>query len=205
MFELKISGVHEAQNLIGREEWPDKTVSLLDPARSNHWFNPSEKLHAEFFDDVSVLFEDEAAPAPSDDVTDYALEETKKRGYKVPTKEMVGRVLDFTKNIKPTDKVLIHCHAGISRSTATAIAAAVQHGLSPERAIKWVEEIRPQMFPNALIIKYADEILEQNGALWDAYEKWRTSVQGVFFTPPTVTNADVSEMERIKNLLKGLE
>lgn len=188
MFELKITGVHDAQNLIGREEWPTKTISLLDPAREGHWFLPNEDRHVEFFDDVAVTFDGK--------------DESESK-YRFPSKEMVARTLEFAKSITKEDKVLIHCHAGISRSTAMAIATAVQFGLDPERAIKWVEEVRPQLFPNALIIKYADEILEQNGALWEAYEKWRTSVQGVFYTPPSVTKADVSEMERIQKILRG--
>jgi predicted protein tyrosine phosphatase len=157
----------------------------LDPAREGHWFLPTETRHVEFFDDVSATFKDD-------------------HPYKLPSKEMVARTLEFAKTIQKGDKVLIHCHAGISRSTAMAIAVAVQFGLDPERAIKWVEEVRPQLYPNVLIIQYADEILGLDGALFKAYEHWRTNVQGVFYMPPEVTKEDVSEMQRIKDLLNGL-
>jgi predicted protein tyrosine phosphatase len=73
----------------------------------------------------------------------------------------------------PTDaKLLIHCQAGISRSTAMAIAIAVYKGLTPENAIKYVYSIRPQMQPNPLMIKQADSILELDGKLKQAMQTW---------------------------------
>ncbi len=186
MFELKINGIHEAGCLIVREEWPTKVVSLVDPTTKREWLQPSENHHIERFDDISVVFKDE-------------------HPYVLPSIEAVARVLEFTKDLTNQDKLLVHCHAGISRSTAMAIAIACQFGLDPERAFKFVEEVRPVMFPNSLIILHADEVLGLNGELIKYLKKWVESVQGHFFMPPEVTKEDVSEMKRIQDLLKGIQ
>lgn len=186
MFELKICGIHEAGNLIAREEWPTKAVSLLDPPRRDNWLQPSATHHIEYFDDIAVVMRAD-------------------HNYTLPSREAIARVLEFTKNITKQDKVLIHCHAGISRSTAMAIGVLVQHGVDPERAIKYVEEIRPQLFPNSLVMQHIDDELGLNGVLVEALAKWVKSVQGHFYMPPEVTQEHVDEMKKIQDLLKGLE
>ena len=84
-----------------------------------------------------------------------------------PTRQQVQRILDWAKNLPQDSKLLIHCFAGVSRSTAAALAIKVQE-LGVDRiddAILWLTHIRPQACPNPIIIKYADEILGANGKL----------------------------------------
>ena len=70
--------------------------------------------------------------------------------------------------------VLIHCHAGISRSTAVAIGLLVMQGIAPEMAFKLIHDQRPRMWPNELILKHFDEALHLGNALVDADKKWKS-------------------------------
>lgn len=79
---------------------------------------------------------------------------------------------NFVSKLPADARLLIHCHAGLSRSTAMAIAICVYKGMSPEDAVKYVYSVRPQMQPNALIIKQADEVLELGGALNKAMQNF---------------------------------
>ncbi len=65
----------------------------------------------------------------------------------------------------PTLRSLVHCQAGISRSTAVACGILCQHGFSPSEAVQYVRSIRPQAKPNQHVLKLFDEILGLEGKL----------------------------------------
>lgn len=75
--------------------------------------------------------------------------------------------LEFAHSIPEDSHLLIHCMAGISRSTATALTIITEfYGPGSERdAALNVQAIRPIANPNRLILKIADEILRRNGAI----------------------------------------
>jgi len=95
-----------------------------------------------------------------------------------PQDNEIGLLLDFSRQFTMTDKILIHCRAGISRSTALAYAIVCQHSKPGQEAeaFVYVRQIRPQLFPNGLVVKMADRILKRKGRLiaaakidcWDA-------------------------------------
>lgn len=91
-----------------------------------------------------------------------------------PTRQQVERILSWVKNIPQDSKLLVHCYAGISRSTAAALAIKVQElGVDGiDDAIAWLLSIRPQACPNPVIMQYADEILGANGALFAKTESF---------------------------------
>ena len=77
------------------------------------------------------------------------------------------RILDFTKELPVKAKVLVHCHAGVSRSTATAYAILCQHtspGMEMENLLH-VQSLRDLVFPNRLIIELADKVLKRKGGM----------------------------------------
>ncbi len=66
----------------------------------------------------------------------------------------------------PVEHLLIHCHAGISRSTAAAAILMAQFNPGREaECFARIREVRPRNWPNSLMIRIADELLGRNGAL----------------------------------------
>jgi len=63
--------------------------------------------------------------------------------------------------------LLIHCHAGISRSTAatlTFLAQALPHETA-DAVIDRLTQILRQAWPNSRMIAFADELLGRDGRL----------------------------------------
>jgi predicted protein tyrosine phosphatase len=63
--------------------------------------------------------------------------------------------------------LLVHCHAGISRSTAAMamILAQAHPGEDEEAVFRHLQEIRPQAWPNSRMVGFADELLGRNGRM----------------------------------------
>jgi predicted protein tyrosine phosphatase len=74
-----------------------------------------------------------------------------------------GRSLDK----EPAAHLLVHCHAGVSRSSAAmALLLAQAAPVRPaEKIFADILAIRPQIWPNLRIIEMGDALLGRNGAL----------------------------------------
>jgi predicted protein tyrosine phosphatase len=81
--------------------------------------------------------------------------------YSAPTKQQIVKVLEHTKNLEAADRLLVHCHAGKSRSPAMALGILIQNGFSPKEAFEKIKTIRPELIPNRLIVRLVDEVLRQ--------------------------------------------
>jgi predicted protein tyrosine phosphatase len=84
-----------------------------------------------------------------------------------PSLRDVKRVLAFTSKLPKKAKVLVHCRAGVSRSTAIAYAILCQHnpaGSEMENLLH-VQSLRDLVMPNRLIVQLADKILKRNGTM----------------------------------------
>jgi predicted protein tyrosine phosphatase len=62
--------------------------------------------------------------------------------------------------------VLVHCHAGVSRSTAAAAILMCQHAPGQEEAafLKLLE-LRKHGWPNTRMVQFADTLLKRDGAM----------------------------------------
>lgn len=69
--------------------------------------------------------------------------------------------------------LLIHCHMGISRSTAamTTMLAMARPEEAEDEVVARLLAIRPHAWPNALMIGFADDILGRSGRLSEAVRK----------------------------------
>ncbi|MCP4134640.1 MAG: hypothetical protein GY754_26940 [bacterium] len=80
--------------------------------------------------------------------------------YKGPSREDVQAVIDFAGALAgKKGRVLVHCHAGISRSTAAAMILLYLKEESEQKAKEELLRIRPKAVPNQSMIRLADEIL----------------------------------------------
>jgi predicted protein tyrosine phosphatase len=87
-------------------------------------------------------------------------------------REDVAALLRFGHDLSRTAKahLLVHCHMGISRSTAamTLILAQARPDRSAGEALAEVRRIRPRIWPNLRVIELGDELLGRRGELVDA-------------------------------------
>lgn len=90
-----------------------------------------------------------------------------------PTAETVRAILEFGSETQDLDidHLLVHCHMGISRSTATAAILLAQHnpGFEPE-AFDHLWDIRPRSWPNSRMIALADALMGRNGRFYTAMQ-----------------------------------
>jgi predicted protein tyrosine phosphatase len=126
-------------------------LSILDP----HWPDP------EAFGDFpphrreALRFNDIIAPTP-DEV--------------LPSEDHVAQLLAFGRDVEVAGELahlLIHCHAGISRSTAAAALLLAQE--NPARPIEdifaQIARIRPRAWPNLLLLELGEAALGRTGAI----------------------------------------
>jgi predicted protein tyrosine phosphatase len=75
------------------------------------------------------------------------------------------------------DHVLVHCHAGVSRSTAAAALLLARDNPGREAdALDAVRRLRPRSWPNSRMVAIADRLLDREGALIAALQDHRRRV-----------------------------
>ncbi|MEG9529497.1 MAG: protein tyrosine phosphatase [Hyphomicrobiales bacterium] len=99
-------------------------------------------------------------------------------GHVLPAEEHVARVLDFVRAWPREKPLVIHCYAGISRSTAAAFIAAC--ALAPERDEAAIADAlraaSPSATPNPLFVAIADRMLGRDGRMVAAIARIGRSV-----------------------------
>ncbi len=97
-------------------------------------------------------------------------------GAVMPAREHVEAVLRFGEDLaasrdqRTEGHLLVHCHMGISRSTAamTTLLAQAHPEEGEDRLFERLAEIRPQAWPNLRMIEFADDLLGRRGRLVEA-------------------------------------
>ena len=137
-------------------------VSLIDP--NAHIFKPTS-IPLENW--LQLRFEDEEDPC----------------GSNPPNLWHAERILAVGKEFPDDARVLVHCHAGVCRSTAAALALWLQtNGTDKlEEGVEWLAVTRPRACPNMLLAGFFDDLLDMGGKLKAACDKiGETSVKRTF-------------------------
>ena len=94
-------------------------------------------------------------------------------GFTAPSEAHIDQVLNFVRGWDRSAPLVVHCYAGISRSTASAFAAAC--ALNPNRdELEIAQKIRtasPIASPNRRIVSLADRALGRNGRMLRALDE----------------------------------
>lgn len=142
MFDLRIATAPEALRLM-QEAWPTRIISLV-----------GDDLRFE----LPVM-------GPHHFVARFHDVEIETPGYVAPTAEILRSAVAHAAGLSNQDRLLIHCHAGKSRSPAMALGVLVGAGVSPEQAMERIKQLRPFVIPNRLIVRMLDRLLDQHGEL----------------------------------------
>jgi len=152
-FGITVCGIEELAGHAGGGA--SHVVSILDPdhpvPEAFGAFGEHEKLELRF-DDIIEETPGRVAPQPKD----------------------IARILELGRDLqaKPgaTRRLLVHCHAGVSRSTAamTLILAQALPDQSAGAILKLVHDLREKAWPNLRMIEIGDAALGRGGTLVEA-------------------------------------
>lgn len=138
----------------------DAVLSLVDPGTPPPAAAP---LH-----EVIEVHDFLPAEAPSAALA----EDLATQGIVLPDRTHAARIVAFGERVlerarSDSVRLLVHCHAGISRSTAAAYAiSAMELGAGYEaEAAERVRRAQAAAHPNALLIHHADDVLGRGGRL----------------------------------------
>ena len=147
---IGVCGVDDMPAIVARLR-ARRLISLL-PARDQ----PPTPPGVERQDHLRVLMDDVCVRTP---------------GYTAPSLAHVVKIVRFLRASSTDDPLVIHCHAGVSRSTATALVAlAVDAPGREAEAAALLRKAAPFAMPNELLVQIADIALERKGALLAALE-----------------------------------
>jgi predicted protein tyrosine phosphatase len=131
---------------------PSRVVSLLSPYDTFPLFDGlAADLHLQVpIHDITADIGDWRAPEASD----------------------AERVIRFVEAWDRADPLLIHCWAGISRSTASAFITACVHNpkADEEEIARTIRAASPTASPNARLVAHADALLGRGGRMSKAIE-----------------------------------
>lgn len=160
-FRLSICGVRELPDFATRGV--SHVLSILDPYTPTPAafaaFRPHRRQDMRFHD--AIAGDDLNMPLPQDDD--------------------VAAVLAFGRSLarEKVDHLLVHCFAGVSRSTASAVMLMAQDNPGREaECFAVLHDIRPKCWPNSVMIGIADRLLGRKGRLIEAMRGHHREVAG---------------------------
>ncbi|MFG5117912.1 tyrosine phosphatase family protein [Methylorubrum sp. POS3] len=129
-------------------------LSILDPDRADPTAFATYGTHRR----ITLRFHDAIEAAP---------------GVVLPEREDVETILAFGRDAAASGgevHILVHCHVGISRSTAAlaSLFAQAEPETPAETLIARLHDQREKAWPNARMIGFADDILGRGGSLSEA-------------------------------------
>jgi predicted protein tyrosine phosphatase len=153
---------------------PGRIVSLLDPEFTFPDAGPQYVGRH-----LTLCFHDIHLPGP---------------GQIMPRASHIEDLLSFIEGWESSAPLLIHCRAGISRSTAAAfIAACFLNPDTDERAIAGeLRRASPLARPNSVLVRLADIAMSRNGRMYDAIAQtgrglpWIDVHENVAFEMPSI-------------------
>ncbi|EME67588.1 hypothetical protein H261_22763 [Paramagnetospirillum caucaseum] len=145
---------------------PTHVISILDPGEDDH----DPLVFPGLIKVLSLRFYDLHAMGG---VVGKSLDRQGRNEH--PSVDHAQTIIDFGREIPSGGRVLCHCWAGISRSTAAGFLLACLH-LPAAEAMELIMELRPGAMPNRLIVKFADRILRDDGQMVAAVDGHKRDV-----------------------------
>lgn len=146
-----VCGLSEVERLIA-ERAPSHLVTLLDPSTMMET-PPGVARERHFRLDVNDINEPMEGMVLADEAA-------------------VASLMEFARTWDGARPILIHCWAGVSRSTASAFAIACERspGVDERRIALALRRAAPHAYPNRRIVSLADHLLGRRGRMLAAVE-----------------------------------
>ena len=102
-------------------------------------------------------------------------------GQTLPADEHVERLIDFATRWDRQAPMVVHCFAGISRSTAAAFTIACLHNPDRDEAtiVRAIRDASPTAMPNKRIVAIADRLLNRDGRMVRAVDDLGRGVEAM--------------------------
>ncbi len=124
----------------------DHIISIKDKSQHGpnlHDFRSDFTLHSFSFEDTGNVANKQAVTEPA-----------------------IRRLIGIYQQTSLSDRMLFHCYAGISRSTAAAFIWMVHHGIPCSEAYEIIVQMRGVIVcPNQLMVKLADDVMGHKGEM----------------------------------------
>jgi predicted protein tyrosine phosphatase len=152
---LTVCGIEELP--LHRDRAVSHVLSIIDPDRAD----PDAFEHYADHRRVTLRFHDDIAPL---------------HGRATPQPAHVDEILRFGDACArdgATGHLLVHCHMGVSRSTAAMLTLMAQAAPQEDADALFMRlhAIRAQAWPNSRMVAFADEALGRKGALMAALRR----------------------------------
>lgn len=94
-------------------------------------------------------------------------------GFTAPCEALVTDLVAFGRGWDPALPIVVHCWAGISRSSASAFVLACEKNPQADEVeiALALRRASPQAWPNPLIVALADDLLGRGGRMVDAVDR----------------------------------
>lgn len=91
--------------------------------------------------------------------------------------------------------MIVHCYAGISRSTAAAfvILCALNPTVSETTIARYLRQNAPSANPNRLIVSLGDRVLRRNGQMSKALQSIGRPSVAAYASPPVTLHSNLSQ------------
>ena len=163
--EIIVSPLAAVQLLVNKHK-VSHVVSLLGPETPHRSFSGIPDPHH-----LKLTFHDITEPA---------------EGLTPPAPDHVEMLIGFLETRQGQDPLLIHCWAGISRSTASAFTAMCLYNpdLDEMKLAQQLRSLSHVATPNRRIVAFADDIMGRKGRMVDAVDaigRGEEAYEGIIF------------------------
>lgn len=168
------------KDIIIKDVYETSNISLTDNIKQNVWLSILDPEDINTLIRLENNFKKRGLEYFSQCYYDWS-EETPISKYHntnhIPQKKDIVKLINFLKQLVDSDKEYslgINCHAGMCRSTAAGVIAWCLQGLNSKDALQRIVQVRPIAWPNNRMLKFAQDILEND--IYDYVQDWKIDI-----------------------------
>jgi hypothetical protein len=189
---VTVANIGDAVKLLASAHRFDTVISLYDAAYSSDLddLRVDGLTHHRFlFCDIDepdiAKFCGTPVPMPKSAFDSY-LEGSQFAGYQGPSFKDVLSIIGLGRDLAANAEnhnILVHCSGGYRRSPAVALLLHFLSGKTFDESIRLLLSTNSSIWPNQLILRIADTILEPQVPLYNSIMEWKGRQQGLTLVP----------------------